>query len=169
MHAPSHPRECNRTAFRYLCVGRTPKPTAYAFLLEPDHIMHIWRNCKKPIRRRRNQPKLSACGRFCASADWSWKCGRGVRMVVHMLYTQSTQSGNDHFLVYIRHVEKPAQPGKGGRVQAHAPPLSTIYISTITYKVVVYAPAERADTPPLFLLYPFMYSVVVQYLITDTG
>jgi hypothetical protein len=32
--------------------------------------------------------------------------------------------------------------------------------STITYKVVVYAPAERADTIPVFLLYPFMYSVV---------
>jgi hypothetical protein len=25
--------------------------------------------------------------------------------------------------------------------------------------VVVYAPAERADTLPLFLLYPYMYSV----------
>jgi hypothetical protein len=32
-------------------------------------------------------------------------------------------------------------------------------ISTITYKVV-YAPAERAETLPLFLLYPYMYSVV---------
>jgi hypothetical protein len=27
-------------------------------------------------------------------------------------------------------------------------------ISTIIYKVVVYAPAEKADTLPLFLLYP---------------
>ncbi len=32
--------------------------------------------------------------------------------------------------------------------------------NTITYKVAVYAPAERADTLPLFLLYPYMYSVV---------
>ncbi len=32
-------------------------------------------------------------------------------------------------------------------------------LSTITYKVVVYAPAERADTHPLFLLYPCMCSV----------
>jgi hypothetical protein len=32
-------------------------------------------------------------------------------------------------------------------------------ISTITYKVVVYAPAERADTLPLFLFYTYMYSV----------
>jgi hypothetical protein len=36
----------------------------------------------------------------------------------------------------------------------HAHPLSTI-----RSKVVVYAPAERADTFPLFLLYPYMYSV----------
>jgi hypothetical protein len=40
---------------------------------------------------------------------------------------------------------------------ARPPPFT---ISTITYKVVMYAPAERADTLPLFLLYPYMYSVV---------
>ncbi len=34
------------------------------------------------------------------------------------------------------------------------PPLFTI--STITYKVVVYAPAERAESVPLFLLYPYV-------------
>jgi hypothetical protein len=34
-------------------------------------------------------------------------------------------------------------------------------ISTIAYKVVVYAPAERTYTRPIFLLYPYMYSVVV--------
>ncbi len=39
---------------------------------------------------------------------------------------------------------------------AHPPPFT---LSTITHKVVVvYAPAERADTLPLFLLYPYMYS-----------
>jgi hypothetical protein len=32
-------------------------------------------------------------------------------------------------------------------------------ISTIKYKVVVYAPAERVDTFPLFLLYHYVYSV----------
>jgi hypothetical protein len=31
-------------------------------------------------------------------------------------------------------------------------------ISTITYKVVVYAPAKRTDTLPLFVLYPYMYT-----------
>ncbi len=34
-------------------------------------------------------------------------------------------------------------------------------ISTIKYKAVVYAPAERADTLPLLPLYPFMFSVVL--------
>jgi hypothetical protein len=42
---------------------------------------------------------------------------------------------------------------------AQCPPPFTI--SAITYKVVMYAPAERADTLPLFLLYPYMYSVAV--------
>ncbi len=35
-------------------------------------------------------------------------------------------------------------------------PLSLLSTSTITSKVVVYAPAERADTLLLFLLYPFL-------------
>ncbi len=43
------------------------------------------------------------------------------------------------------------------RVGGARPPPFTI--STITYKVVVYAPDEMADTLPLFLLYPYMYSV----------
>jgi hypothetical protein len=31
-------------------------------------------------------------------------------------------------------------------------------------QVVVYAPAERADAFPLFLLYPYMHSVVVNVI-----
>ena len=50
------------------------------------------------------------------------------------------------------HVEPPLVRVGGAR-----PPPFTL--STITYKVVVYAPAERADTLPLFRLYPYMYSV----------
>ncbi len=42
-----------------------------------------------------------------------------------------------------------AQPGEGAR-----PPPFTL--STITRKFLVYAPAERADPPPLFLIYPYM-------------
>jgi hypothetical protein len=52
-------------------------------------------------------------------------------------------------------MEKLAQPGEGGGCT----PIPFHYISTITYKIVVYTPAERADTLPLFLLYPFVYSV----------
>jgi hypothetical protein len=45
----------------------------------------------------------------------------------------------------------------GIKVYAHCPTLFAI--STITYKVVVSVPTERADTLPLFLLDPYMYSV----------
>ncbi len=51
-------------------------------------------------------------------------------------------------------MEKSAQAGEGGGTR---PPPFTI--STITYQVLMYAPAEMADTLPLFLLYPYMYSV----------
>jgi hypothetical protein len=50
---------------------------------------------------------------------------------------------------------KSAQSGEGGGV--HALPLS---LNLPSGEVVVYAPAERADTLPLFLLYPYMYSVI---------
>jgi hypothetical protein len=49
---------------------------------------------------------------------------------------------------------KSAWPGEGGG--ARPPPFT---LSTITSDVVVYAPAVRADTLPLFLLYPHLYSV----------
>ncbi len=39
---------------------------------------------------------------------------------------------------------------------ARPPPFT---VSTITSKVVVYSPAERAGLLPLFLFYPYMYSV----------
>jgi hypothetical protein len=45
--------------------------------------------------------------------------------------------------------EKSAQPGEGRGLNPH--PFH--YISTITYKVAVYASAKRADTIPIFLLY----------------
>jgi hypothetical protein len=62
---------------------------------------------------------------------------------------------NGPFLANIV-MEKLAQAVEGVGV-ARPPPLT---ISTITYKTVVYAPAERADIILLFLLYPYMYSVV---------
>jgi hypothetical protein len=48
--------------------------------------------------------------------------------------------------------------GGGGGGGKRPPPFT---ISTITYEVVVYTRAERADTLPLFLLYPYMYSVQI--------
>jgi hypothetical protein len=52
-------------------------------------------------------------------------------------------------------MEKLAQPGDGAG--ARPPPYT---LSTITHKVAVYAPAERADTFLLFLLSPYLYSVL---------
>jgi hypothetical protein len=52
---------------------------------------------------------------------------------------------------------KSAQTGEGGE----GTPTPFHYTAgTITYKVVMHATAERADTLPLFLLYPYMYSVI---------
>ncbi len=54
-------------------------------------------------------------------------------------------------------IEKSALAGEGGGCTAT--PFQPI---TITYKVAVYAPAERTDTLPLFHLYPICtYSVFV--------
>jgi hypothetical protein len=55
----------------------------------------------------------------------------------------------------IPQMEKSAQPGENGGCTPNP-----FTISTVMYKVVVYAPAERADTFPLFLLYSYMYSVL---------
>ena len=55
-------------------------------------------------------------------------------------------------------MEKLAQASKGAG-GTRTPPFT---ISTITYKVEVYAPAKRADTLPIFL--PYMYSAVAQLL-----
>ncbi len=55
-------------------------------------------------------------------------------------------------------MDKLAQHGENGMCT----PIPFHYISsTITCKVVVYTPPERADTVPLplFILYPYMYSV----------
>jgi hypothetical protein len=46
-------------------------------------------------------------------------------------------------------MEKSALAGEGGGCTP-----TPFHSVTITYKVAVYAPAERADKPPLFHLYP---------------
>jgi hypothetical protein len=55
-------------------------------------------------------------------------------------------------------MEKSAQPGSG----EGCTPTPFLYI--YHHEVVMNAPAERADTLPLFLLVTFMYSVVVTIL-----
>ncbi len=54
-------------------------------------------------------------------------------------------------------MEKSALAGHGVGGARPRPPSFTLF--TITYKVAVYAPTERADILPLFHLYPNMYSV----------
>ncbi len=59
-------------------------------------------------------------------------------------------------LAYIssRWKNQPSLVKVGG---ARTPPVT---LSAITSKVLVYVPAERADTLPLFLFYPYIYSVI---------
>jgi hypothetical protein len=55
-------------------------------------------------------------------------------------------------------MEKSGQAGEGGEcMPAH--PLSLYLPSPAKLQCTLYAPAERADTFPLFHLYPYMYSV----------
>ncbi len=51
-------------------------------------------------------------------------------------------------------MEKSAQPDEGRECT-----LTPFTLPTITFKVELYALAERAQTLPLFLLYPYLYSV----------
>jgi hypothetical protein len=68
--------------------------------------------------------------------------------------TEYRQSGNDHFLATFPHDRKVSPGWWGGR---HANPPFTI--TTITYKVAVYAPAERANTPPISSLPQYVLCV----------
>ncbi len=59
---------------------------------------------------------------------------------------------------------KSAQPGEGvGGGGARPPPFT---LSTLTSKVVVCAPAERADTLTLFLIYPLYVFCALPYHFT---
>ncbi len=67
--------------------------------------------------------------------------------------TEYAQSGNSRFLAYIPSWWK--NLAWLGRVGGSRQPSFTLF--PIMYKVVVYPPAERADTLPVFHLYP-MYA-----------
>jgi hypothetical protein len=75
-------------------------------------------------------------------------------------YTYRVEMAN--FCHSCHHDEKisPVLGGGGGRGARPSP----FTLVTITYKVVVYTPAERSDTLPLFHLYTYMYSVVCTIL-----
>ncbi len=71
--------------------------------------------------------------------------------------TEYTQSGNCRFLAHIHHDGNISPGWWGSGMSAHPP---TVILVIITYKGAVYAPGERANTLPLFHLYPYIYSVV---------
>ncbi len=75
---------------------------------------------------------------------WGWGKVPEIR-------SQSTQIGNGHLLVYIPSWKN--QP----RLVGTPPPFTE---STSRYKAVVYSLAEREDTLPLFLLYPYVYGTL---------
>ncbi len=74
--------------------------------------------------------------------------------------TEYTQSGNSRFLAYISSWWKNQPWLLGGRGGARPPPFTQV---TITYKVAVCAPAERADTIPLFSSIPLYVLCVTKY------
>jgi hypothetical protein len=74
--------------------------------------------------------------------------------ILSMLEPQSTQTGNGHFLAYIPSWFK-NQPSLG-RVGGTPSPFHSIYHHEQSRSV---RSAERADTLPLFLIHPYMYSV----------
>jgi hypothetical protein len=91
--------------------------------------------------------------------------------------TEYTQSGNGHFLkdiprtLYTLDSQWSLSDGKisqAGREWGYTP-IPFQYISTITHEVVVYAPAERADTFALFILYPYMYSGVHSIMVVKSA
>ncbi len=100
------------------------------------NVLHF---CKPCFRHRLNRIRQTICD--------SLPCCVALYLQFSTLHTewQLPLSG-----VYSIMMEKLAQTGEGAPT-----------ISTISFKVVVYAPAEteRADTLPLFLLYPCRYSV----------
>jgi hypothetical protein len=94
---------------------------------------------------------------FQACGDLSWHvstflfCKRTFVFLSHRVYRVAMATFSRTF-----NHEGKISPAWWGLVGARPPPFT---LSTITYKVVVYAPAERADTLTLFLLHPCMYSV----------
>ncbi len=78
---------------------------------------------------------------------------------VYSVWGYIQQSGDGWFLAFIPSWWRKISPGWWGWEGGGArPPPFTLF--TITYKVAVYARAEREDTLSLFHLNPYTYSVV---------
>ncbi len=83
-------------------------------------------------------------------------------LIIYNISPQNTRNGNGHFLAYIPSWWKnlPRLAGKGVGLRYHPP----FTISTITCKVVVHAPAERAETPPYFYSTPICTPLPIRLL-----
>ncbi len=94
---------------------------------------------------------------YCLNAISSRTCDKGKMYVDSINLSRPEHRVKRVAMAYIppRWKSQPRLVRVGG---ARPPPFAR---STITYKVVVFTPAERADTLPLFLLYPYMYSAVL--------
>jgi hypothetical protein len=75
-------------------------------------------------------------------------------VLLSVILTEYTQSGNGRFLMYI-HIEKLGQAEECGGAR---PPPFTLF--TTTFEVAKYTQVERADTLPLSHLYFCMYFLV---------
>jgi hypothetical protein len=106
--------------------------------------------------QRRNPCSISGCE--CFSLTWRERGCRGESVTVYVWQWSWLQSGNGHFLAYIPfHNDGKFSPAGGGGGGTRPPPFT---LCTITCKVwCIRSSWEGTYTLPLFLLYPYMYSV----------
>ncbi len=81
-----------------------------------------------------------------------------LKLILTVVSTEYTQSGNGRFLSYIPSWWKNL-PRLGRVGGARPPPFTKV---TFMYKVAVYAPAERPAKLPPYFYYAPMYSVAVK-------
>ncbi len=104
---------------------------------------------------------------YCRGRDWL-NCIEGLHSMLHRPFGYTVYMQDNKHAYALNHrvrtewqlpiygvhsimMEKSALAGEGGGCTP-----TPFHSVTITYKVAVYAPAERADKPPLFHLYPML-------------
>ncbi len=92
----------------------------------------------------------------CALLSLRSLCGYSPRLQPMFVHHRVHRVATVIFWRTFHHDGK-ISPGWCGEGGARPPAFTKC---TITNKVVEYAPAERTDTLPVFLIYPYMYSVV---------